>query len=609
MKALEKIREKKGTVRAAVYARFSSDNQRDESIDAQLRAINEYAKRNDILVVSEYIDRAKSAMTDNRPEFLTMIKDAKKDLFDVVIVHKLDRFARNRSDSIGYRTELKRYGISLISVLEYLDDESPESIILESVLEAMAEYYSKNLAREVRKGMNENALKGLHTGGSGALGYNVDPNTRKYIINEWEAEAVRIIFQMYIEGSGYNVIADALNAQGYKTKMNKPFGKGSISSILRNERYTGVYIFNRLSSKDIDGKRNNHLYKDESEMVRIEGGMPQIISKEDYQLAQRKMESRRRVRACNNAKEVYLLSRKVFCGECGRVYTGNRKNSGRKKTLHVTYACTGRKSRNGCTNTEIRREYLETFVMEKLADYLFDETLIPKICEAYGDYQLSKNAGHLKTKENYEKRKKEVTKSIDNIVEMIMQSPSTVLAEKLSELEQEKERLNDSYKEICKNADIQNLDEEEITQMFKVARNQLEVGTLKMTKILVETFIDKVLVYKDRIEIVFNFCKDISKTQEVEDIVNFNRLREGCDKKQEYIHRQSPDAILCVGGSTPVASTTISAQMEVPVKGVASIFFARKPKETMGWHCGILEWGQHSSVPFLSDNNKGGLKC
>ena len=289
MKVLDRIRENRGTVRAAVYARFSSDNQRDESIDAQLRAINEYAKRNDIIVVTEYIDRAKSAMTDNRPEFLTMIKDAKKDLFDVVIVHKLDRFARNRSDSIGYRTELKRSGISLLSVLEYLD-EGPESIILESVLEAMAEYYSKNLAREVQKGMTENALKGLHTGGTGALGYNVDPITKKYFINEKEAEAVRMIFQMYIEGSGYGVIADALNAQGYMTKASKPFGKGSISSILRNERYTGVYIFNRLSSKDMDGKRNSHLYKAEGDMVRIEGGVPQIISKEDYQLALKKID-------------------------------------------------------------------------------------------------------------------------------------------------------------------------------------------------------------------------------------------------------------------------------------------------------------------------------
>jgi site-specific DNA recombinase len=402
--------------------------------------------------------------------------------------------------------------------------------------------------------MTENALKGLHTGGTGALGYNVDPDTKKYTINEKESEAVRMIFRMYIEGDGYGVIADALNAQGYMTKAGKPFSKGSISSILRNERYTGVYIFNRMSSKNIDGKRNSHLYKTEDEMVRIEGGMPQIISKEDYQLALKKMESRKKVRACNNAKEVYLLSRKVICGECGRVYTGNRKNSGRKKTLHVTYACTGRKSRNGCENKEIRREYLETFVMEKLAEYLFDETLIPKICAAYDEYQMSKNAGHIKTKANYDKKIKEVTKSIDNIVEIIMVSPSPALAKKLSELEQEKERLNESYQELCKNTNIKQLNEEEITKMFRLARNQLEVGTLKMTKVLVETFIDKVLVYKDKVEVVFNFCKDISITQEIEDIVSTIKLPRGC----ENAFYQGIDAILCDGGESSLGMPTVN---------------------------------------------------
>ena len=286
-------------------------------------------------------------------------------------------------------------------------------------------------------------------------------------------------------------------------------------------------------------------------MVRIEGGMPLIISAEDYQLAIKKMESRKKIRACNNAIEVYLLSRKVICGECGRVYTGNRKNSGRKKTLHVTYACTGRKSRNGCENKEIRREYLETFVMEKLAEYLFDETLIPKICTAYGEYQLSKNAGHIKTKANYEKKIKEVTKSIDNIVEMVMASPSPALAKKLSELEQEKEHLNESYQELCKNANIKQLNEEEITKMFRLARNQLEVGTLKMTKILVETFIYKVIVFKDRVEVVFNFCKDISITQEIEEIVDSIKISEG----RENASDQGQSAILCDGGITPLAST------------------------------------------------------
>ena len=140
MNIIERIRSKKIIVRAVIYARFSSANQREESIDAQIRSIKEYARRNDIIIVGEYVDKAKSATTDNRPEFLKMISDAKNENFEIVLVHKLDRFARNRQDSIGYRMELKRHAVSLISVLEYLDDESPESLILESVLEAMAEY-------------------------------------------------------------------------------------------------------------------------------------------------------------------------------------------------------------------------------------------------------------------------------------------------------------------------------------------------------------------------------------------------------------------------------------------------------------------------------------
>ena len=206
-------------------------------------------------------------------------------------------------------------------------------------------------------------------------------------------------------------------------------------------------------------------------------------------------------------------------------------------------------------NKEIRREYIEAFVMEKLAEYLFNDELVPTICQAYGDYQLSKNADHMKTKANYEKKIKEVTKSIDNIVEMIMQSPSTALATKLSELEQEKERLNESYQELCKSSGIKQLNEEEIAKMFKLARNQLEVGTLKMTKILVETFIDKVLVYYDRIEVVFNFCKDVTITQEVEDIVNFNNLREGCDIQQQETYDQDENVLLCDGCNSPPAST------------------------------------------------------
>jgi len=187
-----------------IYARYSSDNQRAESIESQVRAIKEYCEKNQIQIIDTYIDKARSATTSDRPAFINMINDSEHWQFEAVVVHKLDRFSRGRYDSTYYKRELKKNGVELISVLENLDD-SPESIILESVLEGMAEYYSANLAREVMKGMKENARKCKHTGGLPPLGYDVTEN-KEYIINEKEAEAVRIIFRIYAQGKGYGPI-------------------------------------------------------------------------------------------------------------------------------------------------------------------------------------------------------------------------------------------------------------------------------------------------------------------------------------------------------------------------------------------------------------------
>jgi len=227
--------------------------QRGESIDAQLRAIRDYAERNNIVIIAEYIDRAQSATSDQRPEFQRMIKDSADDRFTVAIVHKLDRFSRDRYDSMFYKRALKRNGASLLSVTENLDD-SPESIVLESVLEGMAEYYSKNLAREVEKGKRESALKCQHVGGTPPLGYDIGEDKR-YVINKREAEAVRLIFRWVRDGRSYNDTISELNRCGYRSKLGRPFGKNTLYSILKNEKYYGLYIYNRLSSKDVERYR------------------------------------------------------------------------------------------------------------------------------------------------------------------------------------------------------------------------------------------------------------------------------------------------------------------------------------------------------------------
>lgn len=218
------------TVRAVLYARFSSELQRTESIDAQIRAMKQYCKEQHWEVVGTYVDEALSGTTDRRPSFQMMIADSEKKKFDIVLVHKLDRFCRNRYDSANYKYILRKNGVKLCSVLEKLDG-SPESIILEGLLEAMAEYYSSNLAREVMKGLKENAYHCKHTGGSPPLGYDLDEDKRM-IINPKETECVRMIFWMYINGYGRTEMASILNKNGYVNKRGKPFTKDSFLSIL-----------------------------------------------------------------------------------------------------------------------------------------------------------------------------------------------------------------------------------------------------------------------------------------------------------------------------------------------------------------------------------------
>ena len=256
---------------AVAYCRFSSDNQRLESIDAQARAIKEYCRKEGYTLIKIYIDEAISGTSiDDREEFLQMIEDSKKKEFSHVIVHKFDRFARNRYDHAIYEKQLNENGVKLISVLEQLND-SPEAVILKSVLTGMNEYYSLNLAREVRKGQKENALKCVHNGGIPPLGYDLTTE-KTYIINEEEAKAVKLIFKMYLEGRGYANIADELNSLGLKNKLGKPFRKISIRDTLCNEKYTGNFIFGK---KDKKGRLTD-------KEIRIENGIPTIISKEDF---------------------------------------------------------------------------------------------------------------------------------------------------------------------------------------------------------------------------------------------------------------------------------------------------------------------------------------
>lgn len=488
--------------RVALYARFSSDNQRSESIDAQVRAMKAYCKQHNFVIVDTYVDEAKSATTDKRPAFQQMISDSANHGFDILLVHKLDRFARNRYDSAVYKRELKKNGVQVYSVLENLDD-SPESIMMEAVLEGMSEYYSQNLARETMKGMRETALQCKHTGGKPPLGYDVDEVSKRLVLNPEEAETVKIIFGMYSEGYGYSPILERLWKEGRKTKNGKDFVKNSLYSILTNPKYRGLYVFNRSSAKSIAGTRNTHLYKDDDEIIAIDGGCPGIVSKEIYDKVQKRITENKHTGGKHNAKRTYLLSGLIYCRECGKAMVGNAHYSGRNKSLYITYKCPCKKYI--CSNREINKEYIESYVIRLLEDKIFNARAIKQIAD-----KIDKRAEYVgdERRDNvYDKELGEVKEALKNVADAVASGlMSESLIAKLNELEGKKTELEKKLAEGSERREYSKIDTGLILSGYAEVK---EAKASPLYRTFIAEFIERINVGKYTVSITLKTGLDM----------------------------------------------------------------------------------------------------
>ena len=535
MAILEDLRRKHEIIRAVSYARFSTDMQREESVEAQMRAIEEFAERNQIVMVGSYVDRGKSGTNTDRVEFQQMLADSSKGIFHLVLVHKLDRFARNRLDSINSRVQLKRNSVTVLSVTQLYDSETPEGLMMESMLEMMAEYYSKNLSREVMKGLKENAYKGLHTGGTPPLGYSLDRNTMKLIVNEDEAVIVRLIFKRFVEGYSYGEIMEECNSKGYKTKRGSDFTKNSLHSILNNEKYIGVYVYNKSVSKDVDGKRNGHKYKDPEEIIRIEDAVPAIIEEADFEVVRKKMQTRQRDKKHSRAIETYLLKTKMICGICGGSYVGARRLRGAKGSYWVAYGCNIRhrnRKGSGCTNKEISKPFIEGVVLKKLSEYVFHDKYIPRITKEYNQFLKSKNSEYQSEYKGYQSQLKDLSRKIDSLVDMLMKTQSEILLDKLKTMEAEKVQLEAKLQTIEQNGSTTQLAENDVCQAFGKIRELMKTGDLRNIKQVIDTYISKIIVYPKNVEIHFNFFPSI--TLEIEGGGD-EGSRKDCPHRQSFL--------------------------------------------------------------------------
>ena len=293
-----------GSMKAVIYARYSSENQREESIDGQIRECYAFARKNNISVVAEYIDRAFSAKTDRRPDFQRMIKDSAKKNFNLVLVWKLDRFARNRYDSANYKATLKRNGVKVMSVTESISEGS-EGILLESVLEGMAEYYSAELSEKVMRGHHENALKCRYNGGTLPIGFSVDKD-QNYHVDPITSPYIVEAFTMYDEGRTMKEIVAVLNQHGLKNQRGGELNLNSVSRLLQNRFYIGEYKYREVLVPD---------------------GIPAIIPKDLFDRVQEKLAKNKKAPARHKAEDDYLLTTKLFCGDCQSLMFGERSKS------------------------------------------------------------------------------------------------------------------------------------------------------------------------------------------------------------------------------------------------------------------------------------------
>ncbi|MCL2189802.1 MAG: recombinase family protein [Defluviitaleaceae bacterium] len=536
---------------AVIYARYSTDMQTEQSIEGQIHVCKEYAKKNNLTIIENYIDRAVSGKTENRPQFLRMVDDSKNGCFNAVLVYKVDRFSRNKYDSVYYKKKLRDNGVRVVSATEGISD-TPEGVLLESLLEGMAEFYSRELAQKTLRGLHQSALKCKFTGGHVTLGYKISAN-KDYEIDEVNAAIVRFIFESYATGVSYGNIIKELNKRGHKSAAGRNFGNNSLNSILSNKKYIGVYEF--------------------MDDVFIEDGIPAIIDKELFKVVQNKMALNKKRSGRAKAKINYLLSGKLYCGLCGGSMVGQSTTNTKGYTT-AYYECNVKKRVKTCKKKNVRKDWIEGLVVSETMAMLTDELIdyiagrVYEVCE-----RDRNNEGIIN---GLTANLKEVETRLKNISKAIAQGIITDTTKNML-LEAEEDKIyyeGQIEKEKFINKTV--LTKEQIAYWISQFKNG-DPADEEFRRRLIEALINSVYVFDDKIVITYNYSGDSNKLTLENINSSLNAFKNGKN-----------------GGSKGASSG-------VKLSDIAGFAPAKLCKANK---C-VFVWGMASAVPHFISHRKG----
>lgn len=489
---------------AVIYARYSSHNQRDVSIEQQVDACKKYAADNGLEILRVYADRAMSGTTDARPAFQQMIRDSASRAFSFVLVYSLDRFSRDRYDSAVHKHTLKEHGVRVLSAVENLRDD-PTGVLMESILEGFAEYYSKELAQKIKRGQRSNAEKCL-VPGSLPLGYKKGDDGR-YAVEPAEAAIVQEIFTRVAAGEPFVSIFEDLNRRSILTKRGRLWNKNSFSKLLSNQRYIGVYEFSG---------------------VRVEGGVPAIIDRSLWDRVQVYLENKKSPRGPQRRRHeggMYLLTGKLYCGECGGPMVGT-SGTGKHGELHYYYACRGKiKEGTSCPKRNAARDFVEAAVARAVQALIF----APEHAEAIADQLLIYLEENRDTAEikGLRARIAQLEREQANTLRAIRQG---VIAQAVQEMLTEIENELSSCRARLSVAEAQQsvpFTREEILAVLDMFREG-DLASKEYQSRLIDAFLVRAYLYDDRLTLLLNYTG--RGTSEVEVPLELSPPGSGSDK-------------------------------------------------------------------------------